>query len=170
MMSLLWPPWVVLHRYDQFYVCHVAQGGQGKYNPCHCCWCYSAKLCQWKCCFSKGCVPLTLTVMVVNGTCTLSTIYNHDNHGHQWYPAFTKAAFPLAKFSAITPVTDDVLALATLGGATQIVSFLCVLCCQGKYTLCCCCWCYRVKLCHGKTAFFKGWIPLTMTVMVGNGP
>ncbi len=27
-----WPPWVVRHRQDHFYLCHIAQGGQGKYR------------------------------------------------------------------------------------------------------------------------------------------
>ncbi len=31
-LYLPWPPWVTQHPQDYFYLCHIAQGGQGKYN------------------------------------------------------------------------------------------------------------------------------------------
>jgi len=29
---LCWLHWVMRHKYDGFYMCHVAQGGHGKYS------------------------------------------------------------------------------------------------------------------------------------------
>ncbi len=43
-LYLPWPPWVTRHREDHFYLGHVAQGDQGKYNACRCRWHFHLKM------------------------------------------------------------------------------------------------------------------------------